>query len=75
MTRKHFNALAIALKVAHPAFFGEDERDTSEARSAWITAVQGVADVCRQFNGNFDRGRFLDACIPTVVGNTWPGNN
>lgn len=46
MTRKHFEALAKALKDAEAT---ED--------MCWA-----IANVCARFNSNFDRVRFLVAC-------------
>ena len=46
MTRKHFIALANAIKESH----GFDE------------LVDRVADVCAEANPNFDRQRFIEAC-------------
>lgn len=56
MTRKHFQALADAMKstqpIAGPVF----------AMAQWRADVEAVADVLRQFNSNFDRERFYAAC-------------
>lgn len=61
MTRKHFQALADALKFAHP---GLTDRDTPEARATWAEACREVAGVCRSENPRFDRHKFLNACTP-----------
>ena len=49
MTRKHFDALAEAIRRIRDA---EERRRTAET----------VAAVCRRFNGRFDAGRFFRAC-------------
>ncbi len=63
MTRKHFEALAEALRFAHP--IQGANIDTSEARTVWQAAQNNVADACSRFNGAFDRSRFIEACTPT----------
>jgi len=61
MTKKHFEALAAALKES-------ETPDSQESEKAWVSHNQwkqdcwAVARVCQQFNNNFDRERFLDAC-------------
>ena len=46
MTKKHFKALAEAIKTL-------DNREQ---------AANAVADACQQFNDRFDRKRFLKEC-------------
>jgi hypothetical protein len=49
MTKRHFNALAEAIReICNP-----QERKR---------AAETVAEVCRRFNGRFDCGRFFRAC-------------
>ena len=63
MTRKHFEALAAALKDNRPAkdvqAFGYAARFSEEQ---WLDGVGRVADVCARFNPYFNRARFLKAC-------------
>lgn len=61
MSKKYFEALAAALKFAHP---GLTDHDTAQARATWADTVNAVADACQSFNGAFDRARFVDACVP-----------
>ena len=49
MSRKHFQALASAIAQIHDPVLRR-------------AAAERIADVCRQFNGRFDRERFLRAC-------------
>jgi len=53
MTRKHFEALAAALRGTRP-FPG----DSPEAWDQWRATVRAVTDTCYQFNGQFNRDRF-----------------
>lgn len=69
MTRKHFEAIAAALKAEKPVTHDEDGFcgscdfcDDSGARRTWRRSVLAVADVCGTFNHHFDRDRFLTAC-------------
>ena len=59
MTRKHFKALADALKDSHPTQTGDASPDSAET---WKRTVENVAYACRSFNPHFDRARFLAAC-------------
>ena len=57
LTKKHFEALAAALKDRMPV-----EPRTSNVGTQWYWDVQAMTDVCARFNPNFDRVRFLKAC-------------
>ncbi len=59
MTRKHFKALADALKEAKPLPSGYDEDRSVEV---WESCLRGVAATCRSFNPQFDRAKFYAAC-------------
>jgi hypothetical protein len=54
MSKKHFEALALALAMARPAIVKQD--------SDWTVAMRAVADVCQGANPRFNRQRFVDAC-------------
>lgn len=56
MTKKHFNALAAALKE-NRFLPGNEAADVQ-----WERCVEGVASVCVEFAPRFDRARFLAAC-------------
>ena len=51
MTRRHFLALAEAIRFAHL---------DPETRAV---VAEAIADACSRFNGRFDRGRFIRAAI------------
>ena len=57
MTRRHFQALADALRYSMPHTGRE-----SEHYAQWVTDVRGVGDACYAANGRFDRARFERAC-------------
>jgi len=53
MTRKHFIAIAAALKA---------NRESASDKDAADSASRAIADVCAQTNPQFNRFRFLSAC-------------
>lgn len=57
MSRKHFIALAAALKAARA------DLETGNAKPADVLrdVAERVADVCRTQNEHFDRARFMSA--------------
>lgn len=63
MTKKHFVALAAALKSSAPLDKGalNDDTDCALIRQ-WRDDCRAVASVCAQFNPNFNRAKFLKAC-------------
>lgn len=62
MTRKHFIALAEALRASRPEPDDYLHTDEYQARlSTWEYTVRAVAGTCRSFNGLFDLYRFLAA--------------
>lgn len=54
MTKKHFEALAIALQECKPL--------GGKQLKAWRISVEAIADVCQSTNKFFKRDRFLAAC-------------
>jgi hypothetical protein len=57
MTKKHFEALAAALRQSQIDFKGKFAEQVGSE-----DAARRIADVCARFNPNFDRARFLKAC-------------
>jgi len=53
MTKRHFKALAEALKNV--------PRNSDTEENVWWKTVQAVAQVCFQFNERFDEERFYEA--------------
>ena len=56
MTRKHFNAIAAAMRVM------TDADVSAEVREALEETITRLATVCMEFNSNFDLERFSGAC-------------
>ena len=61
MTKKHFEALAAAVRAEVEGWDTEQEKGR-HAVEALAFMASALADVCAQFNPNFDRARFLAAC-------------
>lgn len=62
MTRKHFQAIADAIAEARRAHSINDP-DTDKIIQVGIDdTARNIAASMRQFNPNFNRQRFLDAC-------------
>lgn len=55
MTKKHFIALAQAMKNNKPTY-------NDGALDQWHMDVKRLLEVCRMFNSNFDTTRFMLAC-------------
>lgn len=56
MTRKHFKALAQALKSERPIV------GWTNKYVQWAQDVKALAEACAEFNENFDFERFYVAC-------------
>lgn len=64
MTRKHFQAIADALRDSKPEPETDDPNVTiiyGAAYFQWRLTISNVARACAQFNPAFDRDRFLTA--------------
>lgn len=63
MSKKHFEALAAALREQVAA---QSTSAALDGNYGCVVAVEDAArrisDVCARFNPNFDRARFLKAC-------------
>lgn len=67
MTKKHFKAFAEAFRMQRPPTLqdGNYEGSAGEAthlHAGWARAVMAFADTAKQFNPQFDRDRFYEAC-------------
>ena len=54
MTRKHFEAIAYAMRNTRP--------DRADKFKTWRDAVRGLARTLSISNARFDSRRFVDAC-------------
>lgn len=57
MTKKDFEAIAEVIREVRHGENCSSYSDVSEA------IARGLADVCAENNGRFDRARFLRACL------------
>jgi hypothetical protein len=60
MTRKHYIALASALRNARP--WNYEANDKAPACVAWLASVAAVSETCGRDNARFNSDRFLTAC-------------
>ena len=56
MSKKHFESIASALKIAKP------EHSAQPEAYVWRSLVRSIANVCKDSNPSFDLDRFLAAC-------------
>lgn len=61
MTKKHFRALAHAIRIHKPIKRGRGYNYTA-MQFLWERMLNSVADVCAHSNPNFNREKFLTAC-------------
>jgi hypothetical protein len=65
MTRKHFKAIADAMRDTKPQFHNLTQETAfwrAEILKQWETDCTTLARTLRQFNPLFDKDKFLDAC-------------
>lgn len=68
MTKKHFAAFAAQIKAQYalPHDAGWNAEQSTFYRAALAAIARSFADMAKQTNPRFDRGRFMDACGFTV---------
>ena len=66
MSRKHFQAIAASLANSKPCILApvghKDRVKQMRHLEQWRIDVLAMVAVCRQFNSNFNKDRFLGAC-------------
>lgn len=62
MTRKHFIRIAAALNATKPFMTSTSGRLNAAVHDQWMQTVLTMAEACAEFNGMFDRDRFIAAC-------------
>lgn len=63
MTRKHFKALAAAMKYSRPSRVTYKRiQDFVSRYVQWVSDVKVVAETLSMFNTGFNRDRFMEAC-------------
>jgi hypothetical protein len=72
MTKKHFKALAENLYYVKPNEYNEGG---NLQFIQWLEDCQAIADVCAQFNPQFDRDRFIHACSSRNKSSNIKGGN
>lgn len=64
MTRKDYVAIAAALASVRPPFLNPPNAETE---NVWIDCCRVVGDVFAADNPNFDRVRFVQACMKDLA--------
>lgn len=62
MTRKDYEVIAMALRVSAPIGM-----PATVEFEVWAGVVETMADALAQENARFNRGRFLESCLPRAA--------
>lgn len=57
MIRKHFKALAEALRFERPGKFWDPNKVVQ-----WKLDCKAIGETCKRFNSRFDYNKFIEAC-------------